>query len=143
MAGRLGDESLQEHVKSTGTQASVQELGEILGSSYESALTPFSSTTNSKNKALELAFGLTPYMIPGYESAPFRIESSERGKELQPSDLTMALARLEPDYQVEDEIDSVGRCPASGRMLRKVWAATIDTCVSSDALFPYDLSQDS
>jgi hypothetical protein len=57
--------------------------------------------------------------------------------------LTLHTAMLELEYDISDEISSVGRCAASGKMLREVWKATINTCVNSDALFPYDLALDS
>jgi hypothetical protein len=130
----------KEHIKQLGDNGGgPNELGKILLRSYDPAVTTFSSTTNNKNKVLERAFGLNTYLSPAYEPIPFRIVSSNSGNILSPSEMTLRLAMLELEYKAVDEIASVGRCPASGRMLHKVWAATIDTCVNSDSLFPYDL----
>lgn len=117
------------------------ELGEILSNSYESTVTTFSSTTNTKNKVLEMAFGLNAFLSPAFEPVPFRISDTNDQRVLVPSEVTLSLAGLEPEFDAVDEVATVGRCPASGKMLRKIWAATIETCISSDALFPHDLAQ--
>ncbi len=146
VAARLamwGTRAYEEFVRQRHTGATIEELQAILAASYRPAVTTFSSVGNERNKVLEQAFGLGSSYLPGYEDLPFTIISDGRtvSPVLTPSPSSFYLAARELEYGLDRELPTVGRCPASGGMLKNIWRLTIATCAENQDFFPFDVEQ--
>lgn len=137
-----GAKAYQEHISGSARPARVEELQKILHASYEPAVSTFSKASHQTNSILETWFGLTNSYRPSLQGIPFDIvpDSTNKVLVLAPSPGVLTLAKLEAEQANPAAFTEGQRCPASGKMLKNVWAATINTCAANEHLFAADLA---
>lgn len=120
-------------------EGSTEELAEILGRSYTSAVLPFANEPSKACTMMETAFGL---LGNRYSTEPdsFVINGEEGEEKLAPSESLLSDIEATVDREREGADPGAG-CPARGIVLQAIWSATVETCATNEHLFPADIER--